>query len=370
MAYFNEVLAFAQAAAVSKDVDGLIKVAADSDVSPADIVFMHNLIEGNIHTGEGIIIIAEEMGEPILGVAADVYEYVKEAGEEYDEEAALEALAEVGLTPEDYEQVEYLLDKQAEEAFGGESEIVADEAVWEKVAEAYNYLAEEEIDPVVAMEFAENYSVAEDDAEKEAVASEFDGITEEAFDKIAEAFEYLEDIDGVALSDLMGEIDKEAMSAYQAVGKGIGKVHDALKFDVNRKSVKNLGKKMWTGYKNAVMGKGAKAAKSRLETTKPGVAKAEEAYAKARDIAKNGKPSDGYSASVKKSIARAKKKGKYNPVEKKVESVDTARKHLSRMKMHKNKASRKLMLERGKQVAAIGVPTAAAGYGVNKAISD
>jgi hypothetical protein len=40
------------------------------------------------------------------------------------------------------------------------------------------------------------------------------------------------------------------------------------------------------------------------------------------------------------------------------------------MKMHKNKASRKLMLERGKQVAAIGVPVAATGYGVNKAISD
>jgi hypothetical protein len=238
MAYFNEVLAFAQAAAVSNDVDGLIKVAADSDVVPADIVFMHNLIEGNIHTGEGIIKIAEEMGEPILGVAADVYEYIKEAGEDYDEEAAIEALAEVGLTPEDYQQVEYLLDKQAEEAFGNEveNEIVADEAVWEKVAEAYNYLAEEDIDPVVAMEFAENYSVAEDDEEKEAVASEFEGITEESFDKIAEAFEYLGDIDGVALSDLMGEIDKEAMSVSQAAKK-------AINFDINKKSLKGLGKK-------------------------------------------------------------------------------------------------------------------------------
>ena len=376
MAYFNEVLAFAQAAAVSNDVDGLIKVAADSDVVPADIVFMHNLIDGNIYTGEGIIKIAEDMGEPILGVAADVYEYVKEAGDSYDEDAAIAALEEVGLTPEDYVQVEYLLDKQAEEAAGGE--IVADEEVWEKVASAYEFLASQEIDPVSAMEFAENYAVADSDGEKEAVASEYDGLDEESFDKIAEAFNYLSDIDGVPLSDLMYEIDKEAGYATDLVRRiGDNSLKDAWHKGTRTKikdmytGAKKMGKGLWGSYKDAVMGKGIGSAKKNIEIIEPGIEKAKATYQKARDFAKNGKPSDNYSAAVKKSMKRAEKKGKFHGIqEEKVPIVKDARKHLSRMKKSLRKEKRRLAIARASQVGAIGVPVAAGAYGVHKALSD
>jgi hypothetical protein len=375
MAYFNEVLAFAQAAAVSKDVDGLIKVAADS-VVPADIVFMHNLIDGNIYTGEGIIKIAEDMGEPILGVAADVYEYVKEAGDDYDEKLAIAALEEAGLTLEDYAQVEYLLDKQAEEAAGGE--IVADEEVWEKVASAYEFLASQEIDPVSAMEFAENYAVADSDGEKEAVASEYDGLDEESFDKIAEAFNYLSDIDGVPLSDLMYEIDKEAGYATDLVrrvgehtpgtvlAKGL-----TTSFKDMYTGVKKTGKGLWGSYKNAVMGKGIDSAKKNIKIIEPEIEKAEAAYQKARDIAKNGKPSDNYSVAVKKSMKRAAKRGKFHGLqEERVPTVKDARKHLSGMKKNLRKEKRRLGVARASQAAAIGIPVAAGAYGVHKALND
>jgi len=213
MAFFKTLDSLAIAADATGDYDGIIKLAEESEFTVNDFKVHHNLVYGNVFTGENLVKTAEDLEESRLVTAVELYE--KLASEEIGEDEAVEALEAVGLTVEDYNMVSDLLDKQAEEAglvepaaeAGG---ITADDAVWEKVAEAYEYLTDGGLDAVASMEFAEAYTEAEDEEAQDKVASEYDGLDEESLDKIAEAFEYLEDIEGVPVSALMEEYDKEA----------------------------------------------------------------------------------------------------------------------------------------------------------------
>jgi len=214
----------------SDNVDGLIKMAEADGVSENDARVMHNLVYGNVYTQENLIKVAEDQEPSAFLEAVSAYErYYGE--EDFTEADALEMVKEAGLEELDLQIISGLLDKQAEEAEEAMG-ISATDEVWEKVAEAHEYLSESGLDPVTSMEFAEEYSSAEDEDAQDKVASDFDGLDEESIDKIAEAFEYLSDIEGQSLTSLMAEFDKEAgkmEAAKKAVGEGFGKAKGAVK---------------------------------------------------------------------------------------------------------------------------------------------
>jgi hypothetical protein len=257
MTFFKTLDSLASAADATGNYEGIVKVAEESEFTRNDLIVHHNLTHGNIYTQEGIIKVAEDEEESRLVTAVMVYE--KLAADEMSEQEAIDTLEANGLEVEDYNDVAALLDKQAEDAGLIEDEgIVADEEVWEKVAEAFDFLAESGLDPVTSMEFAEDFSMAEDEETQDKVASEYDGIDEESIDKIAEAFDYLSDIEGVPPSVLMAELDKEA-NAFTEGAKKIGekvwkggamkaaqkKRSQAIdKFYANKKGFKT-GKKRW-----------------------------------------------------------------------------------------------------------------------------
>jgi len=262
MTKFEQIAAFAAAAQASNDPDTIVKVAAESDVTRNDLIVHHNLTEGNIFTGEGIVKVAEDEAPSALLSAVDVYE--KLATDQIDESQAMEMLKEAGLTADDFNIVADLLDKQAAEAglvpddepaeedkTASDAGPEAEEAAWEKIAEAYEFLDQAGLDPVASLEFAEQLAAAESDTEQEKVASEWDGVDEESIDKIAQVVEYLSDIEGAPLSELMATFQKEAASL-----KGIGRLA--------RMKTKKAGK----SYLDALVGKGAKEAKSEVKRLK------------------------------------------------------------------------------------------------------
>jgi hypothetical protein len=240
MTLFNQILSFGQAVQASEDVDSIVKVASENGVTRNDLIVMHNLTEGNVYTGENLIKIAEDEEPSVLLDAVTAYEQL--ASGSIDEEQAYDMIKEAGLEVEDYNSVAECIVKQAEEA-GLTGGVTAEDAVWEKVAEVYDYLNEAGIDPVAGIEFAEEFTAAEDEEAQDKVASEFDGLDEESIDKIAEAFEYLGDIEGASLSALMGEFDKEASkldAAKKAVTEGLGKAKGTVKKLYGDVSGKNL----------------------------------------------------------------------------------------------------------------------------------
>jgi len=238
MTFFQKVASFGQAVQASEDVESIVKVAAESDVSRNDLIVLHNLTVGNVYTGEDIVKVAEDEADSILLVAVSAYEKV--ASGEIDEAQAISMVEEAGLVADDLYDVAGLIDKQASEAG-----VVADQDVWEKVAEAHEFLVEAGLDPVASMEFAETYSAAEDGEAQDKVASEFDGLDEESFDKIAEAHEFLSDIEGVSLTDLMDEYDKEAGSKVDAAKKALNSVKDDLSGEKSKRVAKSMKSGLW-----------------------------------------------------------------------------------------------------------------------------
>ena len=250
MAFFKQVDSFAQALNANENADSIIKVASENGVSRNDLIVHHNLTEGNAFTGENLIKVAEDEPESPLLVAVSAYE--KLASGEIDEDGAYGMISQAGLDEEDFNIVADLIEKQAEEAG-----VMATEDVWEKVAEAHDYLSSFGLDPVNSIEFAENFAAAPDEETQDKVASAYDGLDEEAIDKIAEAYDYLSDIEGASLADLMEEYDKEAGVKDAVVRAGrvlsgaeardVQRSADKLKTGhlglLNRKDQKNLGVK-------------------------------------------------------------------------------------------------------------------------------
>ena len=221
MAFFKQVDSFAQALDASENTDSIVKVASENGVSRNDLIVHHNLTQGNVFTGENLIKVAEDEAESPLLVAVAAYE--KLASGEIGEDDAYGMITQAGLDEDDFNTVADLIDKQASEAG-----VVATEDVWEKIAEAHDFLTAADIDPVVALEFASEYTAAPDEETQDKVASSFDGLDEESIDKIAEAFEYLSDIEGANTVDLMAEYAKEAGAKEKALGL-VGKAGDAAK---------------------------------------------------------------------------------------------------------------------------------------------
>ena len=201
--------------------DTIEKVAAENDVTQNDIIVHHNLTQANLYTGENVVTLAENGGDSKLFAGVNIIEKV--ASDEMDMDSALVAAEEVGLSADDLDVIDAHLSAQAEQAgvlaktasdadFGDEKEVIASDDVWEKIAEAHEFLAAAGIDPVAAMELGETLAQAETEEEAEKVASEYSDLDDSVAEKVAEALEYLSDIEGVPLTDLMASYDKEAAS--------------------------------------------------------------------------------------------------------------------------------------------------------------
>jgi hypothetical protein len=244
MTFFDKVASFGQTVQASTDVEGIVKVASDEGISRNDLIVHHNLLNGNVFTGENLIKVASDEPESALLVAVSAYE--KLASDEINEDQAFAMIDEAGLTAEDFDQVADLIDKQASDAG-----VVADEDVWEKIAEAHDFLIEAELDPVASLVFASEFSSAETEDAQDKVASEYDDLSEEAFDKIAEAVDYLSDIEGANIVDLMDEYSKEAkfknpFRSKSALEKGVDATKKRLK------SASKSAQKAGTKAKNSI----------------------------------------------------------------------------------------------------------------------
>jgi len=82
--------------------------------------------------------------------------------------------------------------------------------IYDKVAEAYEFLSDQGIDPVEAIAFADEFQSAPNEYLQDKVASEWQDVEEGDIEKIAEAVNYLSDIEGVPLVELMYEYEKDA----------------------------------------------------------------------------------------------------------------------------------------------------------------
>jgi len=166
--------------------EGIIKVAAEENVTPDDMVAYHNLFFGNMFTGEGLVKTASSNGNLVaLGNMIDkVINDHMEFGDLYKEAAAL------GMDSEDVDTVLNSIEKQAMEA-GIIANEETDEMLLSKVAEAMDYMESNGIDPMDALIIASNVTPEGDLDEKiasEAVAMGYNG---NHMDIIAESLSYI-----------------------------------------------------------------------------------------------------------------------------------------------------------------------------------
>jgi len=199
MRFLEKVAAYADAYVNSDNKDTLIKTAAVDGVTPDDMIAFHNLMEGNIFTGENIIKIAgapEESQSPIIRFG---FELDKLASGETTEEEVIQRGLEMGLDMEDIQTIYATLQKQAAEAFGDPSE-----ERFEKVAEALDYLAQNGIDPIAAIDVVLNTD-EEGNVIDEKVAAYANALSDEELAKIAEAIDY------------MGGLDEESLAMIEAI---------------------------------------------------------------------------------------------------------------------------------------------------------
>ena len=224
MTYFDRVKSFTGTVNASENAESIVKVAEENGILRNDMIVYHNLTAGNIFTGENLIKVAEDEAESPLLVAVEVYQDLSSGN--IDENKASEMIKSAGLENEDFNSVADAIEKQAEDAgiFDNQG-IIADQDVWEKIAEAHEYLVAADINPVTAIQFASEFQSADSEDAQEKVASSFEGLDDDVIDKIAEVVDFLGDIEGVPTLDLMTEYSKEA----GAIGETAGKVIDAAK---------------------------------------------------------------------------------------------------------------------------------------------
>jgi len=217
--------------------DGLLKTAAVDGVSYGDLIAFHNLTQGNMFTGRNLIKLAEEDMKTSklvqLGEAID-----RLNNQEITKQDLYKIASDLGMDAEDVDFVLDQIEKQAEEALGvnkeaspsdkdhdGKPDAEEDhgtlpkgfkgthkdaerlkkeknasfEEYAEKVAEAMDYLASNNIDPYDGLYIAAH--VEGDGIADEKVAAEVAeaGFTEEDIQHIAKVAEYLGGVDERAL---------------------------------------------------------------------------------------------------------------------------------------------------------------------------
>jgi len=202
----------------------LLKVASNNDVTYADMVALHNTTEANIFTQEGLIKVAGDAEPSRIALVGDLWEKI--ASEEIGEEGIRAFADQIDMSDSEIQFVLEAIDKQAEDAGIFDAELEADQETWDKVAEAHDFLVDAELDPSEALAFAGAYMNAESEEEGagEKVAAEYGDMDQESFDKIAEAFDFLSDIENApALMDELTKVarmpDPAAVEANSAANK-------------------------------------------------------------------------------------------------------------------------------------------------------
>ncbi len=236
----------------NEGLEAFVKSASESDITINDMNMAYNLTSKDVdlYTNEGIIPQDDNIEVSRLSNAVDLM--VKQASTEpLTENDAVAYLGEIGLTADDYYEIyalipEDLIQKVANDMEGVESELTADDAVWDKIAEAHDYLVEAGLNPVESLNFAADFNEAESDEARDKVASETEDLEQEEVDKIAETVEYLSDIEGIHPADLMAEWDEKVAGkmdvAKAGLKKGLGKAGDILS-GKNIKRAKNAKKR-------------------------------------------------------------------------------------------------------------------------------
>jgi len=190
MKFLEKVAGYVESYNTVNNKEGLIKVATEDGVTPDDLVAYHNLMYGNMFTGEGLIKTAGENGSLVaLGTMIDkVIKEEMEMGDLYKEAQAL------GMDEEDVDAVLNVIEKQAMEAgvINEPVEVTFNENTpLNKVAEAMDYLEANGINPVDAITIAANVTPEGNIDEKIAEEIVAVGYTGEHMEKIAEAIAYM-----------------------------------------------------------------------------------------------------------------------------------------------------------------------------------
>jgi hypothetical protein len=281
MTFFKKVASFGQTVEASVNVESIVKVAGESGISRNDLIVHHNLTQGNVFTGANLVKVAEDEADSVLLVAVSAYE--KLASDEINAYQAMAIITDAGLTAEDFNEVADLIDKQASDAAG----ITADDDVWEKIAEAHDFLSEAGLDPVSSLEFATEFSAAESEYEQDKVASEFDGLDEESIDKIAEAFDFLSDIEGVSMVDLMDEYSKEA-GAREMVGRAAAGAREmGGRAAAKIRNAGSVAKNKFNGARRTLDGSTARMSEADLRAAEASAAKLDKKYLGIHAYSKN-----------------------------------------------------------------------------------
>ena len=187
MRFISKVDSYLNTYVTADNKDGILKVAAEDNVTSDDLVAYHNLIQANMFTGENLLKVAniENSDSKLvqLGLTID-----KVNAENLDESIILKTAEELGLDQEDVNFVIENLQRQAREAG-----IVDTNPQFEKEAEDFSQvsnaviiLKQAGLDPKAAIELALNID-ENGQTTDEKVAAELTQLSEADLDKIAEA---------------------------------------------------------------------------------------------------------------------------------------------------------------------------------------
>ena len=194
MRFINKVDSYLSTYVTADNKDGILKVAAEDNVTSDDLVAYHNLVEGNIFTGENLLKVANAENSDSklvqLGLTID-----KVNAEGLDDSIILKTASELGLDQEDVNFVVENLQRQAIEAGVVEAnpEFEKQAEDFGQVADAVIMLKQAGLNPKAAIELALNID-ENGQPTNEKVASEMSYLSETDFDKIAEAMEVLGEI--------------------------------------------------------------------------------------------------------------------------------------------------------------------------------
>lgn len=194
MRFIDKVDSYLNTYVTADNKEGILKVAAEDNVTSDDLVAYHNLVEGNIFTGENLLKVAnvENSDSKLvqLGLTID-----KVATEGLDDSIILKTAEELGLDQEDVAFVIDNLQRQAIEAgvveTNPEFEKQAEE--FEQIADAVTLLKQAGLNPKAAIELALNIDENGQPLD-EKVAAELTQLSENDLDKIATAMEVIGEI--------------------------------------------------------------------------------------------------------------------------------------------------------------------------------
>ena len=194
MRFIDKVDSYLNTYVTADNKEGILKVAAEDNVTSDDLVAYHNLVEGNIFTGENLLKVANAENSDSklvqLGLTID-----KVATEGLDDSIILKTAEELGM---DREDVAFVIDSLQRQAI--EAGVVETNPEFEKQAEDFGQIADAVIllkqaglNPKAAIELALNIDENGQPLD-EKVAAELTQLSEDDLDKIATAMEVIGEI--------------------------------------------------------------------------------------------------------------------------------------------------------------------------------